>query len=171
MPLMAWLPAEDYLQTDFQRKGDCTLSYIHWDRCLRWYLATWLTTGAKLVGPYSWTVLRLWWYASRIPSIPLQYGLSTLPFWGKTTRHKWYKNTTCLKKTSRKHPARAASVLISWVCDDGETEEEGLSHQSSEWCYLNYFDLDTRVTRVEQFTRPLPAHLWNQTLCNLYAVQ
>lgn len=92
MPLMAWLPAEDYLQTDFQRKGDCALSYIHWDRCLRWYLATWLTTGAKLVGPYSWTVLRLWWYASRIPSIPLQYGLSTLPFWGKTTRHKWYKN-------------------------------------------------------------------------------
>lgn len=25
------------------------------------YLATWLITGAKLVGPYSWTVFRLWW--------------------------------------------------------------------------------------------------------------
>lgn len=45
------------------------------------HLATWLTTGAKLVGPYSWTVLRLWWYASNIPSIPLQYGFSMFPFW------------------------------------------------------------------------------------------
>lgn len=47
------------------------------------HLATWFTTGAKLVGPYSCTVLRLWWYASKIPSIPLQYGFSMLPFWKK----------------------------------------------------------------------------------------
>lgn len=52
------------------------------------HLATWLTTGAKLVGPYSWTVLRLWWYASNIPSIPLQYGFSMFPFWERRMGRK-----------------------------------------------------------------------------------
>lgn len=45
------------------------------------HLATWFTTGAKFVGPYSCTVFRLWWYASKIPSMPLQYGFSMSPFW------------------------------------------------------------------------------------------
>ena len=44
------------------------------------YLATWLMTGAKLVGPYSWTLCRVWWYACRIPCIPEQCGFCGLPF-------------------------------------------------------------------------------------------
>lgn len=75
---------------------------------LRSHLATWFTTGAKLVGPYSCTVLRLWWYASKMPSIPLQYGFSMFPFWkGDTINNsehsKLGRKFNCVEVANKKY--------------------------------------------------------------------
>lgn len=75
------------------RTADSVWAYVS-------HLATWLMTGAKLVGPYSWTVRRLWKYASSTPSIPTQFGFSAFVFCNKETQ--FVKNTepggrkTCL---------------------------------------------------------------------------
>lgn len=55
-----WLNSSD--GEGFSQTWEVTvLRFILWGRDLCSYFATWLTMGAKLVGPYSWTVLRLWW--------------------------------------------------------------------------------------------------------------
>lgn len=48
--------------------------------------ATWVMTVAKLVGPYSWTLRRLWKYASSTPSIPTQFGFSWFEFCRRRTQ-------------------------------------------------------------------------------------
>lgn len=53
-------------------------------------------TGAKLVGPYSWTVRRLWKYASSTPSIPTQFGFSVFEFCKKETQ--FVKNPEPVRK-------------------------------------------------------------------------
>lgn len=55
------------------------------------YFATLLITGAKLVGPYSCTILKLWKYASRTPFMPPQFGFSLSPFWNRQTRTRFSK--------------------------------------------------------------------------------